>query len=384
MDIAQFSQTETYFAPAMRFSRQVLLAQRQEVLRYDLLDALIQAMPGYALLLNRQRQVVAVNRPLLELCGNSADDLLGMRPGEILSCIHLQQAPGGCGTSRECSICGAVLAIVESQTSDKQVIRECRITVQGAHVSSLDMQAVATPVTIGEGRYTVLALRDISSEKRLEVLERVFFHDVINTAGGIHGLSSMLAEHDNLSDQAVKEYKKWLVDLSYNLLEEIRSHRNLMAAERGQFVPKATSCSIRSILEGVCQLYCCHDKTPGRILNLAAGEDCDIVTDPSVLRRIIGNMVLNALEASPPGATITMSSYSDATSLTVDVHNTGVMPEEIQLQIFNRSFSTKSTVGRGIGTYSMKLFGEQYLHGRVFFRSNSEEGTTFSITLPFQ
>ena len=53
------------------------------------------------------------------------------------------------------------------------------------------------------------------------------------------------------------------------------------------------------------------------------------------------------------------------------------------MQIFQRSFSTKGQPGRGIGTYSIKLFGETYLGGRGFVSpAEAPEGTTFSIVLP--
>jgi sensor histidine kinase regulating citrate/malate metabolism len=57
------------------------------------------------------------------------------------------------------------------------------------------------------------------------------------------------------------------------------------------------------------------------------------------------------------------------------------MPEKVKLQIFNRSFSTKG-IGRGIGTYSIKLITEGYLKGIVDFESAEERGTTFTIQLP--
>jgi sensor histidine kinase regulating citrate/malate metabolism len=66
------------------------------------------------------------------------------------------------------------------------------------------------------------------------------------------------------------------------------------------------------------------------------------------------------------------------------VSNPGLIPEQVQLQLFKRSFSTKSAKGRGIGTYSMKLFGERYLGGRVGFESTAEKGTTFWIELPIE
>jgi sensor histidine kinase regulating citrate/malate metabolism len=58
------------------------------------------------------------------------------------------------------------------------------------------------------------------------------------------------------------------------------------------------------------------------------------------------------------------------------------MPKEVQLQIFQRSFSTKAQVGRGIGTYSIKLFAEQYLGGKVYFTSQEPDGTSFVLSIP--
>lgn len=56
--------------------------------------------------------------------------------------------------------------------------------------------------------------------------------------------------------------------------------------------------------------------------------------------------------------------------------------EEVQLQLFQRSFSTKGQSGRGIGTYSMKLLSERYLGGKVEFTSREPEGTVFTLTIP--
>jgi sensor histidine kinase regulating citrate/malate metabolism len=62
------------------------------------------------------------------------------------------------------------------------------------------------------------------------------------------------------------------------------------------------------------------------------------------------------------------------------VKNVGVMPHDVQMQIFQRSFSTKGR-GRGIGTYSIRLLTENYLKGKVSFTSNEVEGTVFSVEL---
>ena len=98
--------------------------------------------------------------------------------------------------------------------------------------------------------------------------------------------------------------------------------------------------------------------------------------------RVLGNMLKNGLEATAQGQTVTMDCLDQGQEVVFAVHNPAVIPEEVQLQVFQRSFSTKGQPGRGIGTYSMKLLGEQYLGGKVAFVSRSPEGTTFTLTLP--
>jgi sensor histidine kinase regulating citrate/malate metabolism len=107
-----------------------------------------------------------------------------------------------------------------------------------------------------------------------------------------------------------------------------------------------------------------------------------VVTDVQLLARVLGNMLKNALEASGPGDTVTLRCFEENDEVVFSVHNAAVMPREVQLQVFHRSFSTKGGPGRGIGTHSMKLLGERYLRGKVDFTSEHPYGTTFRIAIP--
>jgi signal transduction histidine kinase len=64
------------------------------------------------------------------------------------------------------------------------------------------------------------------------------------------------------------------------------------------------------------------------------------------------------------------------------VHNDGVIPDDVQHQIFQRSFSTRGESGRGIGTYGARLFVERYLGGKLAFMSEPRVGTLFLVMLP--
>ncbi len=68
-------------------------------------------------------------------------------------------------------------------------------------------------------------------------------------------------------------------------------------------------------------------------------------------------MIINALEATEENGTIRVWLKNDSHSVTFGVWNAQVIPPNVALRVFQRNFSTKDEVGRGIGTYSMKLFG---------------------------
>lgn len=370
---------DSYFAPAGRVDEQVLLHEKSVVAGSELIATLLNAMPDFLMVLNEKRQIIAVNQRLLSAFGvDNPEAMLGLRPGEAVGCIHVAGGPDGCGTARNCSVCGAVLAILASQNTGLPQQRECQL-MTGNDCHALDLDVLATPVSLEGEQFTVLALRDISSEKRRYVMERVFFHDILNNAGGIRGLAALLADGSNPASE--QEYKIWMVNLADNLIEEINHQRRLLAAERGEYVPNMEPVNLPELLQDLKKLYENHERTPGRLLEIDPAADCILLTDRPLLRRIIGNMVLNALEASRSGDTIYIWSHCQAGRVRISVTNPGEIPLEIQLHLFKRSFSTKEKEGRGLGTYSMKLFGERYLGGVVDFYSNNGM-TTFFLELP--
>ena len=93
------------------------------------------------------------------------------------------------------------------------------------------------------------------------------------------------------------------------------------------------------------------------------------------------SLVAAAGIATAAGGTVTLGSQAQGDTVSFTVHNPTVMPPAVQLQIFSRSFSTKGS-GRGLGTYSIKLISEKYLHGQVSFVSKAGEGTRFTVRYP--
>ena len=140
-----------------------------------------------------ERQIVFCNGALAKLTGATAASLMGMRPGEVFNCIHARETPGGCGTTESCSTCGAALAILAALDGEASR-KECRMTVQASTGSeALDLDVSCSPMTLEQQLFVIFRLQDISHEKRRRVLERFFFHDVLNTAGVTQNLATLLA-----------------------------------------------------------------------------------------------------------------------------------------------------------------------------------------------
>jgi len=372
----------SYFAPTGRAESSQLTQQQQAVSHASFITTVLHSVPEMILVLNEHRQIVGVNKKLLDNFGiTDQTSLVGLRPGEAVNCIHCDAGPDGCGTSETCSTCGAALTILASKLTGEQADGECRITLSRNGGTALDMEVTATPLSVSGIPLTILVLKDIGAEKRREVLEHTFFHDVLNTVGGIRGIADLLNDSENLTPQLEAEFKLLMVDLADSLAEEITQQRRLLSAERGEYVLDLKDVNLQELLDEVSKLYGNHIRTPDRTVILENVPDLHIVTDRAMLRRVVGNMLLNALEATPVSGSVRVFLEIGIGHVRINVSNAGEIPRDVQLRIFKRSFSTKSASGRGIGTYSMKLFGERYLGGAVSFKCDNGS-TLFSIQLP--
>lgn len=373
----------TQFAPAERADQVTLARDFHRFLQLDDVQAFVNALPHIVAVLNAERQIVYANTSLLQNAGlDSLDGVIGARLGEFIQCRHAWDEPGGCGTSADCRYCGAVQAILQSQQQQAKVEKECRILseIKGESVA-WDFWVSASPFHCGQTDYTILSLVDISDEKRRQALERIFFHDIINTAGSLSGLLDILKEE---GDQALlRAYLELAGDISHNLIDEILAQRQLLAAERGELELERRAVLSKELMREAMKSIMQHEVAKGRTL-LMAPDSVEVVltTDPVLLGRVLVNMVKNALEATPKGGMVRIGcEMVEAARLVFWVHNPGYISAKTRSMIFQRSFSTKGK-NRGLGTYSMKLLGEKYLRGRVSFQSEPDTGTIFRIELP--
>ena len=335
-----------------------------------------------SVVLNETRQVLFASNDFLDMLQIGKDNsILGLRPGEVIACIHSNESPHGCNNSSSCSFCGALQAVLESDRTNTKTTKEARITsLINENLISWDLSVTSVPLNILNKRYFIGSMIDISSEKRKKQLERIFLHDLVNTAGGISGLSDALNQLDE--ESLKKEVVEAIGKTSKNILEQILSYRHLLSAESGELEVNKTTIVSTDLIEECVKIVSNNKSLSGRIEIAASCKRIEFISDKVLLSRVIINMIINAVEAeNNPNSAVLVWGEQIQDKIKFCVRNHSIIPNDIQKQIFQRSFSTKGT-SRGLGTYSMKLLGENYLKGKVGFVSNESDRTVFYIELP--
>jgi signal transduction histidine kinase len=391
------------------------------------IPALFDAGPLITIVLGRDRRIVYANRQGLSLVGaRSGAELQGLRFGEALGCIHATSAPDGCGSSPACCYCGAsrqlkqALTILDAFATDGSGPlappreakpageaegdagpavfnphgegEECNIAraqdpadPAGFGESSLDLRVWSQAISLGGEGLVLLTALDISAEKRREVLERIFYHDIANTASGIRTILELLKFVD---EEPQERFTALLMSAADQLVEEIESQRALKAAESRELAVKFEILDAKLALAEILALFAYKLEGKDISLKLAPGSARLVVeSDATLLRRVLVNMIKNAIEAAVRGEVLLVGLASEKGGpgepdwAVFWVKNSAVMPEVAQRRVFHRSFSTKGP-GRGVGTYSMRLLAEGYLRGKVSFSSREGEGTIFELRIP--
>jgi hypothetical protein len=370
---------DTYFAPAEKVSDRDLAAEIEFVSQNPVLDGLLYSISGLLAVLNDHRQLVALNASFLDMLGvDHAEEVLGLRPGEALQCIHADDDPSGCGTTEYCPTCGAAVAIVASICNNRPAERICALSIEkGDRVVDKALLVRSHPMTIDREKFILLFLQDITKQQQRAALERTFFHDVNNLVSMLAAASELLVREEP------SELAETVHQASLRIIKEIAIQQNLLDSDAFDYRPMWHQYSSAQVIQELKSFFTSHPAARGKHIYFADVYPVVAVqTDLSLLSRVLCNMIINALEATEENGSVRVGATSRNGRLSFCVWNAGEIPADIARRVFQRNFSTKAQAGRGIGTFSMKLFGEEYLGGRVCFTTSSQAGTVFRITLP--
>jgi signal transduction histidine kinase len=370
----------SYFASPERTDQKTLAAEINFAGRNPVISGLLSSVGGLLAVLDEHRQIVALNDGFLQMLDiEDPASILGLRPGEALGCVHAHEEPGGCGTSKFCSSCGAAIAIVSSLTQNEPAERICALSAVRKDGKETDAALLirSRPLLIEGQRFLLLFVQDVTKEQRRAALERTFFHDINSMLGLLAGAAELMAEENR------SPLTETVRRTSMRLSKEVAVHRYLLQDQSAVCEPTWSELPAAEILDELRSFSAIYAAAYQKeIVFPEQVPPVSVRTDLSLLLRVVCNMITNALEASENGGVKVWLEEHEDSQISFCVWNGQEIPPETARRIFQLHFSTKSVTGRGIGTYSMKLIGEKLLGGKVSFSSSASEGTVFRFTVP--
>lgn len=207
-------------------------------------------------------------------------------------------------------------------------------------------------------------------------------HEIRNPLGAIflhvdlleEELRQPSAESAAQMARAFAEIKAQLARLD----ELVEDYLSLVRVGMAQLVPEDLRTFVTQCVQEMTSALAAH----GITLQLDAPAQLGMVAlHKNTFRRVLLNLVQNAIEAMPQGGTLTLRGRRQAATVQLDISDTGIgIPLEHYSRIFEPLHTTKPG-GTGLGLYIVQEVVAAH-GGQVAMQSTVGAGTTFTLTLP--
>jgi two-component system, OmpR family, sensor kinase len=187
-----------------------------------------------------------------------------------------------------------------------------------------------------------------------------------------------------------EEYRETLAviqDEARRLTRLVDDMLALARADSGQRIHQVEEFYLDDLVEECARSFQSLAERNRLTLSLDAGEDISIRGDEELLRRMISNLLDNAVKYTPPGGSVSVALRSDASHVKLTISDTGIgVPADEAGRIFERFYRvdkarSRAVGGSGLGLPIVKWIAE--LHGgAVELDSRVGQGSAFTVSLP--
>ncbi len=258
------------------------------------------------------------------------------------------------------------------------------------------MSLTISPIKDEEGRVIGASkiLRDVSSRKRMEQsllqaekiaatgrMAATIAHEINNPLEAVMNLLYLLRER--ITDDDGRGFLATAEDelgrVSHIAKQTLGYYRENAAA---------TLASVEDIAKNALAIYEPRCLSANIGVRRSISSSNKIVLRRGEMMQVISNLIANAIYAMPAGGTLSVSvcdapSAGDGIVLTVEDDGVGIAPKNLP-KVFDAFFTTRTTIGTGIGLFIAKQFVEGH-GGRIGIESSCESdkhGTTVRVFLP--
>lgn len=221
--------------------------------------------------------------------------------------------------------------------------------------------------------------------KQQERILRAVAHDLRGPVATIAMLSDLiLYEEDAASRAEMVEFVKTSCNNSLELITEI-----LEAADQSKRKEhEKESVSINALIKSSVDLLQLKASEKNQVIQTELPkQDLFLMVNQKKIKRVLANLITNAIKFSDRGATIKIKLAKDLEGAVLTVEDTGIgIPADIQDKIFDmfteaRRKGTAGELPYGLGLSICKQIVEAH-NGNIWFESKQGEGTSFYVKLP--
>jgi signal transduction histidine kinase len=192
------------------------------------------------------------------------------------------------------------------------------------------------------------------------------------------------------SRKSVEEYQALLASLLEEIFRLSRTLDDLLLlakSQLGQVQLEKSRINLKEIIEEFADEAEAFTSSAHVEFRLGQTVDAFILGDPLRIRRVLLNLIDNAVKYNKPGGTVTVSLCTNCESATISIADTGIgIPEESQPRVFDRFFRVDSPYSKKISGTGLGLSIVQWIvetHGGVIsLASTLDVGSTFNVALP--
>lgn len=218
-----------------------------------------------------------------------------------------------------------------------------------------------------------------------EDVERITRHDLKTPLTAIINMPEMLMEAENITDNQ-RRMLQYVTEAGYRMLGMINRSLDLYKMETGSYLFQAQAVNLLPLFNKLCEEM--HAVFPDHPVHLTlAGriperESAFTVEGEELLcYSLFGNLLRNALEASPAGEAVTVSPHAEGARGVVSIRNAGEVPAAIRTRFFEKYMTYGKTKGTGLGTYSARLMA-RIQQGGIDLDCSEAGFTTIRVWLP--
>jgi len=321
----------------------------------DFLNAVLHSLEEAIIVVDPEERVSMINR--------AAEEFLGLRPADVIGKVFasLDLTITGEGSDTYLHVNGKRYSVILSSST----VFDSEGRLRGRVVLIKDITRLREMELHHERNQRLIAMGEMAAK---------IVHEIRNPLCSIELFSSML--EGDLEKPAHRKLARGistgisdLNNILTNMLFFARPHR-----------PARREIRLDRVVEDSVMMFLPMMESR-RIRIERALFECEINGDPELLKQVLMNIIINAIQSMPDGGRVGIEMHRCDGSVVVDVSDSGVgIKHEHMERIFDPFFSTKDTgtgLGLAIASKIMQAHG-----GYIKVRSEEGKGSTFSLYFP--